>query len=499
MDTSVVSETSRVDTPDPRHMNVAKLKEELSARNLSTKGLKAQLLERLLEALEVEKTSASDLPAKSTEGSKESATSSVKIEPAETEEKTCEKDAREENKKKAEEEAQTLQVLVPFTEGLDEKVKKSWERRYQLPTNPQMLIHPSNIRKDFDCTQLSLASLMDLSSTDSKQLKEPTFELSIFAQFFHEMLQYGFGLQIFKQLVVEVEITSKIIENGEAKNSVKEEKKPAVAEKVEGASDPKKRKLSTEEENASKITTLYPDLLFSFAYFDLSHCGTIQAADLEEVCLSLGVGLSRSEVMKMIQKVVSPKGVLRYRDWTDKPTDQHEQIKEQDIKPLIAKLHDLIKGNRSMLPVFFYPEEVSSHIESGQSPNKYETSGIDSSIVLKLQQESLVQQATLNMTQNTLNQSKNQVAELTKANESLNRELCRTKESFKKLDSESRTQRGNLDTLKSALESYVGRVHHLIRMPAPKEKDTVKTADAGAKGVGGAGSEGTSSPKSEDN
>ena len=46
----------------------------------------------------------------------------------------------------------------------------------------------------------------------------------------------------------------------------------------------------------------------------------------------------------MIQKVVSPKGVLRYRDWTDKPTGKDGPLTEEENKALIDKLLNIIKG-----------------------------------------------------------------------------------------------------------------------------------------------------------
>lgn len=67
-----------------------------------------------------------------------------------------------------------------------------------------------------------------------------------------------------------------------------------------------------------------PYLLLSFVYFDQTHCGYIFDKDIEELIYTLGLNLSRAQVRKLVQKVVT-RDSLHYRKLTDRS-------KEDDIK-----------------------------------------------------------------------------------------------------------------------------------------------------------------------
>ena len=73
------------------------------------------------------------------------------------------------------------------------------ERRYTLPATPAVLVHPSTTAKSgkFDCTSMSLSVLLDYRPEDNK---EHTFEVSLFAELFNEMLMRDFGFEIYKHL-----------------------------------------------------------------------------------------------------------------------------------------------------------------------------------------------------------------------------------------------------------------------------------------------------------
>ena len=60
----------------------------------------------------------------------------------------------------------------------EERDKAARERRYTLPDNPSILVHPSATAKSgkFDCTSMSLSLLLDYRPEDNK---EHSFEVRI--------------------------------------------------------------------------------------------------------------------------------------------------------------------------------------------------------------------------------------------------------------------------------------------------------------------------------
>lgn len=77
-----------------------------------------------------------------------------------------------------------------------------------------------------------------------------------------------------------------------------------------------------------------PYLLLSFVYFDQTHCGYIFDKDIEELIYTLGLNLSRAQVRKLVQKVVT-RDSLHYRKLTDKMKDEDgKDNKKDDIEKI---------------------------------------------------------------------------------------------------------------------------------------------------------------------
>ncbi|KAF5900921.1 cell division cycle and apoptosis regulator protein 1 isoform X1, partial [Clarias magur] len=157
---------------DPKSMKVNDLRKELENRSLSSKGLKSQLIARLTKQLKVE-----EQVEESKEPEKVEPTSVEEEEPCRTEE-----DREEEERKR-----------------LEELERQRRERRYVLPDEPTIIVHPNWAAKNgkFDCSIMSLSVLLDYRLEDNK---EHSFEVSLFAELFNEMLQRDFGYRIYRAL-----------------------------------------------------------------------------------------------------------------------------------------------------------------------------------------------------------------------------------------------------------------------------------------------------------
>lgn len=94
---------------------------------------------------------------------------------------------------------ETFPIIKP---GMKDDEIKMWERRYALPKNPRLLIYPSSVAKsgNFDCLSMTLGLLRDYRIIDKK---EDNFEVSLFSEFFHEMLQRDFAFRIYREIMTE--------------------------------------------------------------------------------------------------------------------------------------------------------------------------------------------------------------------------------------------------------------------------------------------------------
>nr|CAD7460131.1 unnamed protein product [Timema tahoe] len=161
---------------DPKIMKVTELRTELEARLLSPKGLKSQLIARLTKTLKTEQDKAEEEKLKKAAEPPPPPKPEPKIE--------------DDDKKRKEEEEKRKQ---------DERERMAREKRYTLPDAPHILVHPSRVAKSgkFDCTIISLSLLLDYRPEDTK---EHSFEVSLFAELFNEMLMRDFGFRIYKAL-----------------------------------------------------------------------------------------------------------------------------------------------------------------------------------------------------------------------------------------------------------------------------------------------------------
>jgi LAIKA domain len=288
----------------------------------------------------------------------------------------CEEEKTEKPREKKKEEPRKL----------DEKERHQIEKRYQLPENPHIVVHPSKNAKSgkFDCTVMSLSVLLDYRPEDTK---EHSFEVSLFAELFNEMLTRDFGFNIFKAINYfpaikakeESKDDKKETKTADGEASSPEEKSTESSEKKESEAeapkeDDKKDKKRSHPEDSDdssmaarsdrsrskrdkdgketkverpKYITAFPDLLLSFVYFDQNHCGYMFEKDLEDLFYTLGLNLSRSQVRKMAEKFVT-RDSLYYRKLTDRLAEvpyvnPFENVSEE-------QLAELARGNQIVKP-----------------------------------------------------------------------------------------------------------------------------------------------------
>ncbi|XP_038629415.1 cell division cycle and apoptosis regulator protein 1 isoform X1 [Scyliorhinus canicula] len=224
-------ESKEISTPthwsklDPKTMKVNDLRKELESRNQSSKGLKSQLIARLTKQL---KTEAEKEEQKESEKSER--------EDDEEEDKRSEDDKEEEERKRQE-----------------EVERQRRERRYILPDESSIIVHPNWTAKGgkFDCSVMSLSVLLDYRLEDNK---EHSFEVSLFAELFNEMLQRDFGYRVYKALVT---LPDKDDKKEKDKKDRKEEKKESEKrekkeEKYEDSNEPKAKRRKSGDEKDKK-------------------------------------------------------------------------------------------------------------------------------------------------------------------------------------------------------------------------------------------------------
>ncbi len=327
---------------DVKSMKVNELREELDARGLNSKGLKSQLAGRLQKALKEEQEAAAEA-----EAAKEQSEAAAAAEEEEKEEKGkaaegedgAEKAGEEASSaaegKETKEDAEMEVVEVKKKEGggeeveevrkeeeqpkpLDEKQKSALRSAYKFPTSPCGLVHPNPKAKSgkFDCATMSLSLLLDYRSDDNK---EGTFEVSLFAELFNEMLSRDAGFRLYRA-VMDAPTEKAREEKKERKEKEEKEKEkeggddggssaadtPASAEESPAATPSLSSKKSDDDgagTGKKKMVTVDKDLLLACSYFDLSHSGYFETKDLEDIISTASLNLSRAQIKKLVSKV----------------------------------------------------------------------------------------------------------------------------------------------------------------------------------------------------
>ncbi|XP_058468218.1 cell division cycle and apoptosis regulator protein 1-like [Malaya genurostris] len=385
-------------TLDVKKMKVADLKAELEARNLSTEGIKNTLVARLTKALNNEQEIGENVCSDIEKPSSHDANVTNKLSCTAEFDKITEKNEEEEFETMENVDMSEVTVIDEYDstksdeksndEGtikkndpasLSEKERQLLEKRYSIPKQPHLIVHPSRTAKSgkFDCAVMSLSVLLDYRSEDSK---EHSFEVSLFAELFNEMLTRDFGFNIYKalymipakkeedskkEIVIEDNIDKKLngddvedqeqetVENAKCKDEKDEKEKERLRDRdlrkrsrFDDTSDEDRRR----KEKDKTYYTVDRELLLSFIYFDVSHCGYIFEKDIEDLFFTLGLNLSRSQVRRMVTKALN-RDMLHYRKLTDKVKetqaieDVNEEVKDgcSNDKPsdeLVTTLQD---------------------------------------------------------------------------------------------------------------------------------------------------------------
>ncbi|XP_037936837.1 cell division cycle and apoptosis regulator protein 1-like [Teleopsis dalmanni] len=381
---------------DLKNMKVKNIKDELMARNLPSKGIRSMLMGRLAKAINAEKAEeiANKNSSKNVETSKDNDENIDKEEDEDDveiiEEKTEENDEQEDGMMDVD--MNDILILDEYDSSknpedtnneFNEREKNQLIRRYSLPSEPHVIVHPNKAAKNgkFDCSVMSLSVLLDYSPDDAK---ERFFELSLFAELFNEMLMRDFGFTIYKELYL---YEGKKVEETEAKDenneSVKDESSKDVPtekssttttdEKSTKPNNERKRKADNtnvkekekekestirDKENSSakdkdkakessvekKMVIVKPHLLLSFIYFDVTHCGYLFQKDIEALFSVLGLNLSRGQIRAVLEKVSAHQ--IYYRKITDKEESLDAPPTLQDADDIPEdELKDIALGN----------------------------------------------------------------------------------------------------------------------------------------------------------
>lgn len=383
----VEKETTELTVEEVKKLKVAELKTELQARNLPTDGVKNVLVTRLIKALEEKEEETNK------KGASETKENDNKMDDDNKKDEDDDVQITEPAADKDDEEFETMDnvdmsevtVIDEYDstkpeEKTDETAKKQerakltekerllLEKRYSLPEQPHIIVHPSRIAKSgkFDCAVMSLSVLLDYRPEDSK---EHSFEVSLFAELFNEMLTRDFGFNIYKAICMlptkkdeetkkEVIVVDDSKENEEKKlngdGTKDKEKEGEVETKTKDDKDDKEKERARDkdrevrkksrfddtsdddrrrrEKEKEKLYTVDRELLLSFVYFDVSHCGYIFDKDVEDLFYTIGLNLSRSQIRRVVSKAIT-RDSLYYRKLTDKvkePAVDEEKENEKE-------------------------------------------------------------------------------------------------------------------------------------------------------------------------
>jgi len=470
---------------DPKSMKVTELREQLNARAISSKGLKSQLLARLIKSLEKEQEKEEkgeiDGEPMEKEGMDPEALLAKEEDPADSEKE------KGEDEKKAEKEVTVV---------LDEKQKERIVSAYKCPQGPSLMVHANSKAKSgkFDCRVESLSVLLDYRTEDNK---EGTFEVSLFAELFNEMFMRDSAFKLYRAITNAAEKVKEEKKKEEKKEDKKEEeptKKEDEEEKKEGdeekkeeakkeeTKEEKKREGSVEiteekKEEPKKLVTVNKDLLLACSYFDLSHCGYFESKDVEDIILTLPLDLSRAEIKKMASKLVAGKDQVNYRQLTDFPQGDETIGKEEDQAKeesgLTAK--ELSTGFRQFVPGDKEGEDKGDVVAptGEEGVVAFRGSVVDvGKLMEKLDKSETVRAATdlkLTELQKDLGQVKGENSRFSASKEKLNTDLKDVRKKLREREVELKISKMTENKYFDVLQQVHSEVAPLVVVPEKKE------------------------------
>jgi hypothetical protein len=204
------------------------------------------------------------------------------------------------------------------------------EKLYKLPLNPHIIIHPATISKypKFDCQLVSLSHLLDYRREDNK---ESSFEVSLFAECFNDMLMRDHSFTIFKHI---------LSLKDQDKNTTTKKPTDSSSNTNETTTTPSTTTTTATTPAKQKQKTAYPELLLAFTYFDTNRTNYIHYKDLEEILISiLGLNLTRSKIKYIFEMKLNFKdNLLNYRHLTDSTQKYEIGFKLENDDEIVSNL-----------------------------------------------------------------------------------------------------------------------------------------------------------------
>uniref|UniRef100_A0A8C5JEX7 Cell division cycle and apoptosis regulator protein 1 n=1 Tax=Junco hyemalis TaxID=40217 RepID=A0A8C5JEX7_JUNHY len=448
-------EAKEISTPthwsklDPKTMKVNDLRKELESRTLSSKGLKSQLIARLTKQLKVEEQKEEQKELEKSEKEEE-----------EEEDRKSEDDKEEEERKRQE-----------------ELERQRRERRYVLPDEPAIIVHPNWAAKSgkFDCSIMSLSVLLDYRLEDNK---EHSFEVGTRSQLF--LFLSDCPVKVPELHVAEIapslgslgqdDPDEFFFQREDKRKDDSKEEEETEEDNNQEEYDPME---AEEEKDKTQMVTVNRDLLMAFVYFDQSHCGYLLEKDMEEILYTLGLHLSRAQVKKLLNKVVLRESCF-YRRLTDTSKDEENQEESQELQ------EDML-GNRLLLPSPTVKQECKA-VEENVGLIVYNGAMVDvGSLLQKLEKSERVRaeiEQKLQLLEEKTDEDGKTILQLENSNKSLSAELKEVKKDLGQLQENLKTSddkklqfEGQLNKTIKNLATVMDEIQSVLKQDVVKSED----------------------------
>ena len=403
--------------------------------------------------------------------------------------------AEEANKEEQSKEEGSEEITVV----LDDRQKEKLASSYKTPSSPCIFVHPNSKAKSgkFDCRVESLSVLMDYRTEDNK---EGTFEVSLFAELFNEMMTRDSAFKIYEALTNTAEKPKE-----DKKKEEKKDEKPEIEEvnskpdstetpeetqaQAEEKTEEEQREASVEitEEKEKVLVTKNKKLLFGCTYFDMNHCGYIENKDLEDIIQTLELDLSRAEIKKIANKLAS-KDQVNYRPLVDgeEGTDPIEEGSKVSIENLAKGFKYFIPGKykiceqHSTIYVFnITGSEVPDEQSSSSGMVTYKGAVVDvAKLQANLDKSEKVRRATDTKfieLQKKFSSTKDSNDKLEKGRDKLQCEVKDLKKKVRSLEDDLKKSTETSSKQFNILTDFYNRIKPIVAPPEKKEEKSTET------------------------